>query len=548
MALFGSGGDQSLNITIKAKDDASQAISKVRLSVGDLAKGFAFGNVAVDALRTGFHFLSGVVSESLHEFDDANKVAAQTNAVLESTGHAAGLTAKDIASLATSLSRVTLYQDEVVQSAENMLLTFTNITKDTFPRATRAVLDMSTALGQDLQSSAIQLGKALNNPIEGVAALQRVGVSFNNAQQEMIATMVKSGHTLEAQDFILKEIEREFGNSAQSAYEAASSVEKLQKNYKDLEEDIGRGLTPAINNLFSAFQSVTAGMGHSVDVGKVTFQVFAKIEETAAAAAAAIHAMAAGAVNTGASVLQFASKITGASFVLKQFGIDANKFFGDFKDATDEGVAHTVSFYDQLKDKNDAVIKTWGDMTESAKVLGKAAPAAYEATAEEAKKAADAIKRTNDQIQNAKSIVLSFQDAMRSDNKSVGEAVVAEQARLSDLRKQLTEEADPQKQQELRFQIDKEQAALDKFMREHTGGDIGTAIGQAIQDTFLTQFERDIKDIQERRLTQERDTLQQIVNIYVSGDINGNQGAQDILKQITDELNRMSTLKSFAGV
>jgi len=30
---------------------------------------------------------------------------------------------------------------------------------------------MSTAMGQDLKSSAIQLGKALNDPIQGVAAL-----------------------------------------------------------------------------------------------------------------------------------------------------------------------------------------------------------------------------------------------------------------------------------------------------------------------------------------------------------------------------------------
>ena len=45
---------------------------------------------------------------------------------------------------------------------------------------------------------------------------------------------------------------------ASSAYDAASSITKLQKNVAELQEDIGRGLTPALNNVFTAFQSVTA--------------------------------------------------------------------------------------------------------------------------------------------------------------------------------------------------------------------------------------------------------------------------------------------------
>ena len=58
MALFGSG-DQSLNITIKAKDEASSTLDRVRLSVGDLAKGFAIGEVVVQAFEKGYELWAG---------------------------------------------------------------------------------------------------------------------------------------------------------------------------------------------------------------------------------------------------------------------------------------------------------------------------------------------------------------------------------------------------------------------------------------------------------------------------------------------------------
>jgi hypothetical protein len=57
-----------------------------------------------------------------------------------------------------------------------------------------------------MKSSAIQLGKALNDPIKGVTALQRVGVSFTQSQKDQIKTLVESGDTMDAQKIILGEL------------------------------------------------------------------------------------------------------------------------------------------------------------------------------------------------------------------------------------------------------------------------------------------------------------------------------------------------------
>jgi phage-related minor tail protein len=150
-----------------------------------------------------------------------------------------------------------------VLSAENLLLTFTSIGKDVFPQATKTVLDMSTALGQDTKASAIQLGKALNDPIVGVTALRRVGVQFTESQQDQIKVLVESGQKMQAQKLILAELATEFGGSATAqAQTFEGRLMQMNNQIDDVKEKIGealvKGLTPFIQKI-SDFVASPAG-------------------------------------------------------------------------------------------------------------------------------------------------------------------------------------------------------------------------------------------------------------------------------------------------
>src|SRR3990172_7444111 len=189
----------NIEIQISARDQASSVLKGIQGSLGDiggfargaLALGFGVATAAAGALAAGLGF-------SIHEAMEAQEVQAQLANVLRSTGGVAGVTADMANELANSLMGVTRFGDEAILSGENMLLTFTNIGKDVFPEATEVMLDMSQALGQDIKSSAIQLGKALQDPIQGVTALRRVGVNFTEDQQKMIESMVESGDLMGA--------------------------------------------------------------------------------------------------------------------------------------------------------------------------------------------------------------------------------------------------------------------------------------------------------------------------------------------------------------
>lgn len=234
-----AGELQKLNSTAASSKDAQSGISGLGISLGGLAG-------VIGGLTAGvsvFGFLKG----SLDAFAESQDTVAQLNAVLTSTGGIAGQTTESAIALAKSLQQTTTYSDEQVLSAENMLLTFRNVRGQAFAPATKAVLDMATAMHTDATQAALQLGKALNDPVTGMNMLHRVGVTFNDTQKEQVANFVKTGQAAKAQAVILDELNAEFGGSA--AAQAATyggRMKQLANNFNELQETIGGMLAPVI--------------------------------------------------------------------------------------------------------------------------------------------------------------------------------------------------------------------------------------------------------------------------------------------------------------
>jgi hypothetical protein len=142
--------------------------------------------------------------------------------------------------------------DEAIASAENMLLTFTNVRNevgkgnDVFDQATKAATDMSVALGTDVTGAAKTLGIALNDPVKGMSKLQKAGVTFTQQQKDQVAAMVANNNTMGAQKVILAELSKEFGGSAAAQ---ATASDKMKVALGNLEEEVGQALLPVIEGL-----------------------------------------------------------------------------------------------------------------------------------------------------------------------------------------------------------------------------------------------------------------------------------------------------------
>lgn len=205
-------------------------------------------------LGIGFAVFKGV--EFIHEGIEAvhrlHQATAQVEAGLKSTGEAAGLTFKDIQDGAKKLSAGILYGRTDILEMQSILLTFPAVTKDSFEPASAIIADMSTRLGVDLKGTAIQVGKALQDPIKGVTALRKVGVNFSEAQTQMIAKLVATGQAAKAQQLILGELTTEFGGSARAAFNAdpAARFNKMMEAVKigvgELAEELLEKLIPGL--------------------------------------------------------------------------------------------------------------------------------------------------------------------------------------------------------------------------------------------------------------------------------------------------------------
>ena len=263
------GDDQVSKVANQAGDAVAGVGSKASSAGGgfnalqSIATGafMAIGTAATNLAGAALSKIGDFITGSIQEAADWNKAIAQTEAVVKSTGAAAGFTAQQFAEMAQDMSATagnSIFSDDAILGAENVLATFTQIQGTSFKGATQAILDISQAMGTDLQSSALQVGKALNDPVAGISALSRVGVTFSEDQKALIKNMVEVGDVAGAQQVILAELGKEFGGSAAAAVDTFAGQQiVLAEQFKNVQQSLGESLMPVLMR-FGAFAQEVA--------------------------------------------------------------------------------------------------------------------------------------------------------------------------------------------------------------------------------------------------------------------------------------------------
>lgn len=176
---------------------------------------------------------------------EMREASAQVEAALASMGGASGRTAEQLRDAADELETFSNFDDsEILGKLTANMLTFGNVSGEVFDRAQQAALDLATRMDKDLQSSAIMVGKALNDPIRGLSALGEAGIQFTESQRETVKAMVDAGDVAGAQTLILRELEKQYGGAAKAARDAAPGGDVAQA-WRDLNDAVGERLVAA---------------------------------------------------------------------------------------------------------------------------------------------------------------------------------------------------------------------------------------------------------------------------------------------------------------
>ena len=226
----------------QALTNVDKRVTGTTKSLSVLQKGAAVlgGTLAVGALFQGMK--SAVLRAQ--EMDSKYAITAK---ILEDTGNAAGVTGQHVKDMARELAMTTGLDKTVLTDAENVLLTFKEIrnvagdNNDVFDRSVKLTGDMATVFGGSASDAAKTLGKALQDPVQGLTALRRVGVTFTEKQKAVITSMVETGDVIGAQKLILKELESQVGGTAEASADATAIMGNA---FKEVLEIVGQELLP----------------------------------------------------------------------------------------------------------------------------------------------------------------------------------------------------------------------------------------------------------------------------------------------------------------
>lgn len=233
-----------------------KAMRDIQRAEGGWAKGAAGIKAATAPAAAALGVLSvagfGAV-KSAEEAERANKGLAQ---VFKSMGYEENTDAA--IKYADALERTTGITAEEIKAAQTKLATFSEVAKstETMGRATEIAADLSAAGFGSMGSASVMLGKAIQDPVKGITALSRVGVTFTEDQKAMIEEMVKAGDAAGAQGLIMEALETQVGGVAE---ETASSTAKMANAWGEVVDEVGDALMPAFEDL-TAWMLKAAGI------------------------------------------------------------------------------------------------------------------------------------------------------------------------------------------------------------------------------------------------------------------------------------------------
>jgi phage-related protein len=238
--------DKDASKTLERVGGTGEKLGKTMSGVGSIVEGIGIAEV----FKTGEEKIA-----------DTQRITAQLEAGLKSTGGVAGVTKEGMLELANSISEYSGQTNDSIANTESLLLTFTNIKNvgpdKIFDETTKAAADMAAKMGGEASDKAIILGKALNDPTAGLTALRRVGVSFTEDQQKQIKAMQASGDTMGAQKVILAELSKEFGGAAEAAGNTMpGELNKAKNSFAEVSGQLVTGLLPMLTELLHGVENV----------------------------------------------------------------------------------------------------------------------------------------------------------------------------------------------------------------------------------------------------------------------------------------------------
>ncbi len=269
LASLGETGEKALSRIDKAQranatsfkvmnDLTSAARSKVEDLSGSLGAAgkamsrFGTAGLAAGAALGGFLL---VQRSAINAFMESEQSIRRFEAALEATGNRTGMTKRQLDDMTDSLSRALKIDDDDIRQAMATVVTFGNVSGDSFRKVIELSADLSATWGGDLSSNAAKISEMLDRLASGSAdGLRKAFVELNQEQIAFISNLATGGKTVEAQEALLKALQDRIGGQAEADSRTLTGTVRGLRNAWD---DFLKSL--AATQTYSRFLSTLTG-------------------------------------------------------------------------------------------------------------------------------------------------------------------------------------------------------------------------------------------------------------------------------------------------
>lgn len=271
---------------------------KFELSIEAFTKGFKEINTALDdfnvktkKLAEGFTKLGTKLTvgltapiavfaaTSIRAFKEQEKNLTKFGDSFEKQGARIGIGFDQLTKDAQSFANNSLFEsDDILGGVTAQLLNFTNINKGVFREAEQVIIDFAAKTGTDLNTATLQIGKALQNPTEGLNLLRRSGVAVTDGQVAMVTALDRAGKSAEAQAAVLKILSDQYGGfAAKIANTDSGKLDQLLKAFRELQQNFGEAFLKVFRPVIEFLTDVIKKIDQLEPKSKIVVAFFAAL-------------------------------------------------------------------------------------------------------------------------------------------------------------------------------------------------------------------------------------------------------------------------------
>lgn len=220
---------------------------------GDFAKQALATFTGLGALQTvqgALSKLKSMILETIQAAADLEVSLIKFDVLFRNAGEGVGFFVSELEGMQRKIGEATGFSSGAVRDSMSVFLKYGQIQGEVFEKGLENAADLAAFMGVDMVRAAEMMGRALQNPAQGMLLLSRAGVRLTKEEKERIKNLQDSMQIQKAQVALNDIIATKFGGLAKRMKEEtfAGAMEDVTTEMNKAFSEVGKVLLPSLKD------------------------------------------------------------------------------------------------------------------------------------------------------------------------------------------------------------------------------------------------------------------------------------------------------------